>query len=190
MKSINAWLGAGALIIGLGAAGAYAVAQQGPGFGHGRMGMGPGMMGGSGMGPGAMMGTGMRVGQFGDPAAHLATLKTGLAIRPEQTAYWDAYAKVVTETAAAMKDHREHVDRDALRKMEPKDRQELAAGMQKQRDESFAKVTTAANALLAKLDEAQKAKAQATLPGLAATGHGQGPDQGMRHGMMGRHFQR
>lgn len=192
MKTINKLLGAGALVISLGAAGAYAVAQQGLGFGHGRMGMGPGMMmGGPGMGPGAVMGPGMMAGRLGDPAARLATLKTELAIRPEQTADWDAYAKVVTESAAAMKDHREHVDRDAVRNMQPKDRQAFAAAMLKQREENFAKVKAAADALLAKLDDAQKAKAQGTLPGLAAAG----PGQGMRHGMtggggtMGRHSQ-
>ncbi len=86
---------AGVAAVGL--AGAYAFAQQGPGFGPGRTGMGPGM------GPGMMMkGKGPMMGNFGDPASRLATLKTELGIKPEQAAAWDAYAKVVTATATEL----------------------------------------------------------------------------------------
>ena len=172
MKTITKILGTGAAIAAVGILGSYAFAQQGPGFGPARMGMGPGMMMGKGHGP---------MGAVADPAAHLATLKTELGLRPEQQADWDAYVKVVTETAAAGRARRESVDRDAVMKMEPKDRQAFITGMQEQRQKQFETVKAAAETLLAKLDDTQKAKARETLPGLIAAGHG----PGMRHGMMG-----
>jgi hypothetical protein len=172
MKTIKKIIGAGAAVATLGILGTYAFAQQGPGFGPGRMGMGPGMM--KGMGPGMK-------GEVADPAARLATLKGELGIRSEQTAAWDAYARVVTDTAAGMRVHREHMTRDTMQKMDTKAREEFAANMQKQVTDSQAKVKVAAEELLTKLDDAQKAKARDSLPGLVAAG----PGQGMRHGAMG-----
>jgi hypothetical protein len=178
--------------------------------GHGRMGAGQGYMqghGGSDRGWGGMrghdmqghgmqgrgmhregmQGRGMRPGgQFGmmaDPAGRLASLKTELAIKPEQTAAWDAYSKVVTETAADRRNRRDNVDRDAVRKMEPKDREAFRTAMMKQRDEEQAKLKAAAETLIATLDDTQKAKARGALPGLAQTSEG----SGMRHGMMSGH---
>lgn len=181
MRTTSKLLTAGAVILAAGAFAAIATAQHGPGSGPGRMGMGPGMMKGMmGHGP---MGHGPAMGAFGDPVVRLATLKTELAIKPEQTEAWDAYAKIVTATAADAKEHRAHVDRDAVRKMEPQQRQEFATGMQKHQQESFAKVKAAAEVLLTKLDDRQKATAQTSLPGLVTAGHG----PGMRHGMMGGH---
>ena len=172
MKSITKIIGVGAAVASLGILGTYAFAQQGPGFGPGRMGMGPGMM--KDMGPGMM-------GNAADPAARLTTLKGELGIKPEQAAAWDTYAKVVTDTAAAMRTYREHVAPEAMQKLDEKARQEFATGMQKQVQESQAKVKAAAEVLLAKLDDAQKVKARESLPGVIAAG----PGPGMRHGMMG-----
>lgn len=160
-----------AAVIGFGA---YAIAQHGPGMGRV----------GHGMGPGATMGKdhdakGMAMV---DPTARLATLKTEIGIKPEQQADWDAYVRVVTEMAAAGRTLRESVDRDAVHKMEAKDRQAFMTSMQEQRGKQFEVVKTAAETLLAKLDDAQKAKARETLPGLFA-----GPGAEMRHGMKGGH---
>ncbi|CAN0483958.1 unnamed protein product, partial [Phaeothamnion confervicola] len=52
---------------------------------------------------------------------------------------------------------------------------------QKQRQEAQSNVKTAAEALLAKLDDTQKEKARQSLPGLVAGG----PGTGMQFGMMG-----
>lgn len=172
MRTITRFLGAGAAVAAMGLAGAYAFAQQGPGFGPGRMGTGHGMMG---------QGHGPQMGNFGDPAARLTAVKSDLGIKPEQVAAWDAYAKVVTDTAAERRDHREHIDRDAVRNMQPGERRQHAAAMQSARDQAAAKVEAAAGTLLAKLDAAQQEKARSTLPGLVAGGSG----PGMRHGMMG-----
>lgn len=105
MRTITKILGAGAAVAAMGLAGAYAMAQQGPGSGHGRMGMGQGMMG---------QGHSPQMANVGDPAARLSAVKTELGIKPDQTAAWDAYAKVVTDTAAERRNHRENIDRDAV----------------------------------------------------------------------------
>lgn len=178
-------LAATAAVAAVAVAGAFAFAQ---GQGHGRMGMGMGHGGGMhGMGHG-MMGGGRdgMMGRQADPAARLDAIKAELGIKPEQTADWNTYAKVVTDTAAERREHREKIDRDAVRKMEPKDREAFRHQMMKQRDDSFAKVRTAAETLLAKLDDAQKEKARSTLPGLASAGSGQGHRQGMMGGHGGR----
>jgi hypothetical protein len=146
MKTTTKILTTGAAIAILGAMGAYAFAQQGPGFGPGMMGMGHSMMTGEGHGH--------MTGGFGDPAEHLDAVKNEIGIKPEQQAAWDAYSKTVQETAAAMR---------------------------KQRQEGPEKIRTAAETLMATLDDAQKAKANEMLPGVA------GHDPGMRHGMMRGH---
>ncbi len=180
MRTFTKFLAAGAAVAAVGLAGAYAFAQQGPG--PGRMGMGHGMMG---------QGHGQQMGNFSDPAARLTAAKSELGIKPDQTAAWDTYAKIVTDTATERREHREHIDRDAIRNMQPSERQQHFAAMQSGRDEAGAKVKAAAEALLTKLDTAQQEKARSMLPGLVAVG----PRQGMRHGMMGEsgmgpHFQR
>lgn len=170
-------LGAAATVAAVTIVGAYAFAQGGPGMGHGRMGgMGHGMMG---------HGSGPMMGNAGDPTERLEAIKSEIGIRPDQTTAWDAYTKVVTEVAGERRSHRESIDRDAVHKMEPKERQAFRESMQGQRDESLTKLRTAAEALLAQLDDAQKDKARRTLPGLIAGG----PGEGMRHGMMGGHGQ-
>ena len=177
MRKFTMFLGAGVAVAAVSILGSYAFAQQGSGFGQGHMGMG------HGMGPGMMMGKGHgpMTGTFGDPVARLAALNTEIGITPAQQIAWDAYVKVVTETAGAMQAHRGHATPDAIHKMEPKQRQDFAATMQTQRQNAFAKVKAAAEDLLAQLDDAQKAKARDNLPGLVAAGHA----SAMRHGMMG-----
>jgi len=115
--------------------------QRGPGIG----GMGPGMRGQ--MGPGTPGGPGFT--QF-DPA-RVDTLKTELGITPAQETAWTKYAKTVQDAAAAMTTVRD--------------------GIREQAQKQHETVQTAANELLATLDDTQKAKAQQTLPGLAF-GHG------------------
>ena len=173
-------------------AGGWALAQSvdhgpggfGPPFmqGHGSGGMGPGMMQhmGQGMGPGMAkgmmqhrgggMGPGMMHGGAGptpfDPA-RLETLKTELGITAAQEPAWTKYAKTLQDAAATMKTTREGVDPDTVSKMTPQDRFAFVTKIREQAQKQFAAVKTAAEELLATLDDAQKAKAQQTLPGLA-----------------------
>lgn len=176
-------LGAAAAVAAVTIVGAYAFAQGGPGMGHGRMGgMGPGMMGQGMMREGH---AGM-MGNAGDPTARLGIVKTEIGIRPEQATAWEAYAKVVTDVSAEPRSVRDSMDHDAVHKMEPKDRQAFRESMQGQRDASITKVRSAAEALLAQLDDVQKEIARRTLPGLVADGS---PGNGMRHGMMDGHGQ-
>lgn len=160
--------------------------MRGPGMqGHGMQGHG---MRGHGMQGHGMPGRGMPSGsgQFGmmaDPASRLASLKTELAIKPEQAGAWETYSKAVTDTVADRRNRRDNVDREAVRKMEPKDREAFRSAMMKQRDEEQAKLKAAAEALIATLDDAQKAKARDALPGLAQAGEG----AGTRHGRMSGH---
>lgn len=171
-------LAAAAVVAAVTIIGAHAFAQGGPGMGHGRMGAGMGhdMKGGA---------YGGRTADAGDPAARLGAIKSEIGIRTEQASAWDAYAKVLTEVGDERRGHRESIDRDAVRKMEPKERQAFRESMQTQRDATITKVRAAAEALLTQLDDAQKEKARRTLPGLVASGAG----EGMRHGMMGGHGQ-
>lgn len=157
-------------------AGGWALAQAtdpggfGPpfmrGMGHG--GMGPGMMPrmhamGSGMGPGMMSGP---PGAFADPA-QLETLKKELSITAAQEPAWTKYTKAVQDAATAMKAAREDVNPGTLSKLSPQDRFASVSKIREQGQKQFETVKTAANELLTTLDEAQKAKAQTSLPGLA-----------------------
>jgi hypothetical protein len=176
-------------------AGGWAMAQpagHGPGgFGpggmhgmHGQMGagmhgqMGPGMRGQ--MGPGTHRGPGLT--QF-DPA-RIETLKTELGITAAQEPAWTKYAKTVQDSAATMQTTREGIDRDAVSKMTPADRFAFVTKMREQGQKQFEAVQTAANELLTTLDDAQKAKARDTLPGLASSGPGN-----TRNAMRGPHRQ-
>lgn len=174
MSKTTKTVGIVAAVAAVGLLSAYAFAQQGPGGGPGRMGMGHGM-GHGGMGRGPMM------GKLGDPASRLSTLKTELSIKPEQTADWDAYAKIVIDTATDRRHQARNIDRDAIRDLKPEERQQHFNAMQTQRRAVQAKVKAAAEALVAKLDDTQKAKASTSLPGLATADHGN------RFGMMGGH---
>lgn len=174
--------------------GGWALAQT---TGHGPGGMGPGMhMGPGGMGPGMMqhmgpmmgkgmmhkgggmgggMGPGMTHGGPGpaqfDPA-RTETLKTELGITAAQEPAWAKYTKAVQDAATAMKTTREGVDPNTVSKMSPQDRFAFVTKIREQAQKQFETVKTAADELLATLDDAQKAKAKETLPGLATFGPG------------------
>ena len=106
-----------------------------------------------------------------DPA-RIETLKTELGITAAQESAWTKYAKAVQDAAATMQTTREGVDPDAVSKMTPQDRFAFVTKIREQRQQQFETVQTAANELLATLDDAQKAKARDTLPGLASFGPG------------------
>jgi hypothetical protein len=148
--------------------------QMGPGM-HGQMGpgmrgqMGPDMHGQMGHGMRGQMGPGMHGGpgltQF-DPA-RIDTLKTELGITTAQEPAWTKYAKAVQDAATAMKTAREGVDPNTVSKLSPADRFAFVSKIREQAQKQFETVKTAADELLATLDDTQKAKAQQTLPGLA-----------------------
>ena len=142
-------------------------------MGHGKMkgmgGHGPGMM--KGKGPGMMHGPGAALA---DPA-QIETLKGELGITAAQEAAWSKYAKAVQDAAATMKTTRESVDPGAVSGMTPADRFAFVTKMREEGQKQFAAITTAANELLAALDDTQKAKATNILPGLA---FGPGPMHG------------
>jgi hypothetical protein len=173
----------GAIAVGVMLAGGWALAQSagpqrgfGPPFmhGHGSDGMGPGMMKGMrhGMGPGMMTGMGpamMHKGPgsaFAD-AAQLETLKGELGITTAQEVAWNKYAKAVKDAAAARKTAQESVDPGVVSRMTPSERFAFVSKMREHGQKQLEGVRTAANELLAVLDEAQKAEAGDLLPGLA-----------------------
>ena len=175
-------------------AGGWALAQS-PGHGPGGMGpggmqgmhgqMGPGMHGQMGPGMHGQMGPGMHGGpgftQF-DPA-RIDTQKTELGITAAQEPAWTKYAKAVQDAATTMKTTREDINPDAVSKMTPQDRFAFVSKMREQGQKQSETVTTAANELLATLDDTQKAKARDILPGLASFGPGmRGAMAGPRHG--------
>jgi hypothetical protein len=133
--------------------------DMGPGMMKGMRGHGPGMM--KGMGPGMMQGS-----SFADPA-QIDSLKGEIGITAAQEAAWGKYSKSVQDAAAAMRTARESVDPSAVSQMTPSERFAFVTKMRERGQTQFEAVGTAASELLAVLDEAQKAKARDTLPGLA-----------------------
>lgn len=161
--------------------------EMGPGM-HGRMGL-HGRMGGhmqGGMGMHGRMGPGMHGGpgqaQF-DPA-ELDMLKSELGITAAQEAAWGKYAKAVQDAAAARTSARESIDPSEVGKLSPADRFAVRSKMREQAQAQFDAVKTAADELLATLDDAQKAMAEELLPGLA---FGPGPMRGAMGGPRHRH---
>lgn len=132
----------------------------GPMFMHGTGGMGPGMMQGM-MGPG-MMGGGMA---FADPA-RLDALKAELAIKPEQEAAWVKYTTALKDATGTMKAAFEDTGTDP-KSAAAQDRFAQMTKFHELGQTQFKSVESAASELLATLDDAQKAKAQESLPGLA-----------------------
>ncbi len=184
MKNITKALAIGTVLLAAGGIGVAAMAETtGPGFSppfmHGQM--------GQGMGPGIMGMRGDAQGQgFGDPAARLAALKTELGIKPEQVGAWDAYTKVVQGTATEMRANHEKIDPGTVQAMPLKDRIAFMTTQMELRDKASTTMKAAANTLLASLDDAQKAKAHGSLPGLAARGPASMQQAGMpmmHHGM-------
>jgi hypothetical protein len=143
---------------------------MGPGttehMGHG---MGPGMMKGMGhgMGPGMMRGA---PGPGFADAEDIDELKAELGITPAQELAWSKYVKVLQDATAAMKTTREGVDREAVSKMGPADRFAFVSKRREQGEKQLEAVKTAANELVATLDDTQKAAAADVLPGLIPFG--------------------
>jgi LTXXQ motif family protein len=142
---------------------------MGPGMGKGMMqhegmqhqggAIGPGMMG-----PGMMQGG---AGQFPFDPTRLATLKTELGITAAQETAWTKYTTAVRDAATAMGTTRADIDPNTVRNMTPQDRFAFVTKIREQAQARFTAVQTAANELLAGLDDTQKAKARDILPGLA-----------------------
>ncbi len=169
MGNLTKALALGTVLLGLG--GVAAMAQNaGPGM------MGPGMMGQG------MMGGHHRHG-MGDPAARLAAVKADLAITTQQNAAWDTYAKVVQDTATAMRASHEKINPDTIRAMSNQDRGNFMVTQWDQRDKAQATVKAAAETLVASLDATQKIKAPYVLPGLVQ--HSEMPSMHHGMGMMG-----
>lgn len=193
MRKISKGLAVVATVIAIGGASLVAVAQTGgPGYGpmgsmhgwggYGMMGGGYGMMGG---GNGMMGGRGGA--GFADPAARLDALKSELAIRPEQTAAWDAYAKAVRDSATQMQAIRGSVDFDKLRTMPWQEHQAYMGKLHDRRAAAFKSIQTAAATLMAALDDTQKAhvlSSELTHSGPGMMGYGGPGAMGPGHGMM------
>ncbi|MBI4274299.1 MAG: Spy/CpxP family protein refolding chaperone [Rhizobiales bacterium] len=106
-----------------------------------------------------------------DPA-QIETLKKELSITSAQESAWTKYAKAVQDAATTMKTTREGVDSNVVSKMTPADRFAFVSKMREQGQKQFETMKTAADELLATLDDTQKAKARDILPGLASFGPG------------------
>lgn len=170
MKKRTVILGGVAAVVLLTGGWAYAQSSGhgpsgfGPMFMHGSGGMGSGMTHGmmaGGMGPG-MMGGGQA---FADPA-RMDALKADLAIKPEQEAAWIKYATALKDAAGTMKAAFETAGNDP-KGAAPQDRFAQMTKFHELGQTQFKSVESAANELLATLDDEQKAKAQESLPGLA-----------------------
>jgi hypothetical protein len=156
MRKISKALAIAATVVAVGGASAIAVAQTTGPSGYGPM--GHGMMG-SMHGPGGYrpMGGWGRAG-FADPSAQLDALKTQLAIRPEQTAAWDAYVKAVDDAATQMRQLRGSIDFDKLRTMSWNDHLAYMGQLHDRQAAAFKSVQAAGTSLLAALDDTQKSR--------------------------------
>jgi hypothetical protein len=162
----------GAIAVGVLLAGGWALAQSagptrgfGPPFMHGPGGMGHGRMERmGGHGPGMMHGQPRAA--FPDPA-QLETLKAELGITAVQETAWSKYARALEDAAGAMRRTRETVDPSTVSGMTPSERFAFVSKIREQGQKQFEAVRTAANELVAVLDDTQKAKAGDILPGLA-----------------------
>jgi hypothetical protein len=144
--------------------------RGGPGMMQHKGGMGPGMGKGMMQHKGGAMGPGMMqrgAGQTPFDPARLATLKTELAITAAQETAWTKYTTAVQDAATAMGTTRADIDPNTVRNMTPADRFAFVTKIREQAQARFTAVQTAANELLAVLDDTQKTKARNTLPGLA-----------------------
>jgi hypothetical protein len=135
----------------------------------GGMGSMGGMMGtDTGMMGGGMMGSGMMTEDFADPSATLPTIKKELAISEAQGPAWDAYATALKNSVASFSTMGKtavasgmYADTTGQRAMDQFCHQHLQAAQA---------LKSAAEKLVATLDEAQKEKAQKILPGFAFGG--------------------
>jgi hypothetical protein len=146
------------LTVSLGAMGAAALAQPGPG------GPGPGRPGPGG--PGMMMRHGPMGPNFTDQATYLASLKSEIGITEAQEAAWKTYTDVVTGTAAQMQALHQSMW-EAMGTATWEERRDMMNRAFEARQQAFQTVHDAALALLPALSERQKGKAEVILPGLA-----------------------
>ena len=123
---------------------------------------GPGMMGQGMMGQGGMMS-----GGFADSSAYLDTLKGELGITAKQDKAWGDYADVVKGTAEQMRALHESMFA-SMGTQSWEQRRDTMNQMFAARQQAYTNVHEAAVMLFATLDDAQKAKAERSLPGLAA----------------------
>ena len=207
-------IGGGSLVAmaqtgGQGAAPGPGMMGDGPGttgYGPGGPGMmgygpgGPGMMGGYGPDGGSgSMGFMRGFGGYGpvhgaagvaDPAAGLDALKAALAIRPEQQAAWDGYAKAVQDVAAQMHLLHGSIDSDKLRAMTWQEHQAVMAKLFDQRAAAFKAVDAAGSTLVTALDSGQTARLLSSRLGFGGPGRlaagGFPPCPGFGGAMMGR----
>ena len=145
---------------------------------HGHMGGRHGMMDGGRRGP--MGGMGFGPGAAFD-AADVGELKRELRITAAQEDAWTKYAKVLQDTATAVRTARESIDRDAATRSTPQERYAQRNKLREQVEAQHAALTGAAKELLGALDDTQKEIAEDTLPGLVTFG------PGLRGAGMGRH---
>lgn len=169
MKTRSKMLALGTAALLAGAVGGIALAETPSPGGAGTPAMH--MPGSTGVGP-EMMGSAVA-----DPTSELASLKQQLGITEAQGPAWDAYAKVVQDTAASLRTLHERTDMSAMHN--GADAQAVMAQMHDQHRQAFQAVRTAAEQLVATLDDTQKQKAQEMLPGLASGGHGMMTQMGM-----------
>lgn len=107
---------------------------------------------------------------MGDPAEHLKSLRADIGITDAQAGAWDAYAKVVQDTATQMRASRQGMNRHALMEMSTPDRLAFLMKQRDQREQAHGVVKAAADALLPALTDTQKVRALIELPGLAGPG--------------------
>ncbi len=107
---------------------------------------------------------------MGDPAEHLKSLRTDIGITDAQAGAWDAYAKVVQDTATQMRASRQGMTRHTFMEMSTPERLALLLKQRDQREQARGAVKAAADALLPVLTDTQKVRALMELPGLAGPG--------------------
>lgn len=170
---------------------------SGQGMGTGMMGHGM-MQGGGGMGHGQMDAGHMGAGHMGhvggtgrgpaaaglDPA-RLDALKAELGITAAQEVAWAKYASAVRDATAAATALREGSEPGVVGKLTPQERFAEVTRLRESAETRRESVRTAANELIATLDEAQRTMAGTLQPNVA-TATRPGPMRGPMGGDMGR----
>ena len=136
-------------------------------------------------GMGSHMGSGMMGRVFADPSGYLASIKQDLRITEAEGPAWDAYAKAVQDAVAPLKSLH---DSTGMKEMhDATNGPTVMAQLHDQHRQAYEKLRTAADQLVASLDEGQKQKARGTLAGLASGEGGMTEHLGMMEhmGMMG-----